>query len=158
MLRGQTAFLKLAIAMIGITALILSIFWLPGFVTSRAAENPDYISLKYPVLIVVYMTSIPFYIALYQSYKLLQYIERKHAFSDLAVASLKRIKQCAVAIAIIYAIGGAFLGFQSVLLTSIALIGAVIILAAFTVAIFAAVLQELLTHALAIKSENDLTV
>ncbi|MGG4398129.1 DUF2975 domain-containing protein [Paenibacillus thiaminolyticus] len=158
MLRGQTAFLKLAIAMIGITALILSIFWLPGFVTSRAAEYPDYISLQYPVLIVVYTTSIPFYIALYQSYKLLQYIERKHAFSEFAVASLKHIKQCAVAIAIIYAIGGAFLGVQSILLTSIAVIGAVIILAAFTVAIFAAVLQELLTHALAIKSENDLTV
>lgn len=60
MLRRNTAFLKLAIAMIGITALILSIFWLPGFVTSRAAEYPDYISLKYPVLVVVYTTSIPF--------------------------------------------------------------------------------------------------
>ncbi|PZM62156.1 DUF2975 domain-containing protein [Paenibacillus dendritiformis] len=158
MLQRKTAFLKLAIAMIGITALILCIFWLPGFVTSRAAENPDVVPLKYPALIVVYTTAIPFYVALFHSLKLLHYIERKNAFSECAVASLKHIKQCAVAIAIVYVIAGVFLGMQDILFTSIAVTGGVIIFAASTVAIFAAVLQELLTHALEIKSENDLTV
>ncbi|MDS8922331.1 DUF2975 domain-containing protein, partial [Streptococcus pneumoniae] len=38
------------------------------------------------------------------------------------------------------------------------LMGAGIGLAAFVVAVFAAVLQKLLTHAIDIKSENDLTV
>ncbi|NKI20536.1 DUF2975 domain-containing protein [Paenibacillus dendritiformis] len=158
MLRSKTAFLKLAIAMIGIAALILSLFWLPGFVTSHAAKNPDYVPLKYPALIVVYTTAIPFYIALYQSLKLLSYIERNHAFSESAAASLKHIKQCAVVIAIFYVLSGVFLGMQGVLFTSIAVIGGVVIFAASTVAIFAAVLQELLTRALEIKSENDLTV
>ncbi|MBN3524662.1 DUF2975 domain-containing protein [Paenibacillus apiarius] len=158
MLRRKTAILKLAIAIIGITALILCIFWLPGFATNRAALNPDYAYLIYPVLIVVYTTAIPFYIALYHALKLLYYIDQKNAFSEFAVESLKHIKHCAATITILYLIGFAFLGFQLVLHTSIAIVGVVIIIAASTVAIFAAVLQELLTHALEIKSENDLTV
>ncbi|BFH12435.1 DUF2975 domain-containing protein [Paenibacillus melissococcoides] len=150
MLRSKTAFLKLAIAMIGFAALILCLFWLPGFVTSHAAKNPDYVPLKYSALIIVYTTAIPFYIALYHALKLLHYIERRNAFSECAVASLRHIKQCAGAIAIVYVIAGIFLGMQGVLFTSIAVIGGVIIFAASTVAIFAAVLQELLTHALEI--------
>ncbi|GIP32084.1 DUF2975 domain-containing protein [Paenibacillus sp. J2TS4] len=158
MIRGKTTFLKFAIVIIGIVALSLCIFWLPVLARNTAEINPDYAYLRYPVLIGVYITAIPFYIALYQALKLLHHIEKQNAFSELAVESLKHIKHCAVAIIILYVIGVTFLLFQNVLHSSIAMMGAIIIFATSSVAVFAAVLQELLKNALEIKSENDLTV
>lgn len=158
MRRGKTTFLKLAVVIIGSIALILCIFWLPWFARNTAEMNPEYGYLRYPVLISVYTTVIPFYIALYQALKLLNHIEYKNAFSELAVESLKYIKYCAITIIILYVIGLTLLGFQNAFHSSIVIIGAIIIFAASAIALFAAVLQELLINALEIKSENDLTV
>ncbi|MDD2401914.1 MAG: DUF2975 domain-containing protein [Clostridia bacterium] len=158
MRREKTNFLKLAVGIIGIIVLILCIFWLPWLAKNTAEMNPEYGYLRYPVLIGVYITAIPFYIALYQAVKLINYIESKNAFSELAVESLKDIKYCALTIISLYVIGLTFFGFQNILHPSIATIGATIIFAAVTVALFAAVLQELLRNALEIKKENDLTV
>lgn len=158
MIRGKTTFLKLAVVIIGVTALLLCIYWLPGFARNTAEMNPEYAYLRYPVLIFVYITAIPFYICLYQALKLLHYIESKNAFSELAVESLKHIRSCAIVIIILYVIGFIFLWFQNGLHSSIVMTGAIIIFAASAVAVFAAVLQELLKNALEIKSENDLTI
>ncbi len=158
MIRGKTIFLKIAVVVIGMVALVLFIFWLPGLARSTAEMNPDYAYLRYPVLAGVYISAIPFYFALYQALKLLHYIENNNAFSEHAIASLKSIKYCAVAIILLYAVGFALLRFQIAFHYSIAIIGAIVIFATSAVAVFAAVLQELLTNALEIKSENDLTV
>ncbi|TCZ80740.1 DUF2975 domain-containing protein [Paenibacillus albiflavus] len=158
MIRGKTTFLKLAVVTLGIIALLSCIYWFPGYARNMAESNPDYAYLRYPVLVFVYITAIPFYIVLYQALKLLQYIERKNAFSELAVESLKHIRYCAIVIVALYAIGVIFLWFQNGLQSSIAIMGAIVIFATSAVAVFAAVLQELLKNALEIKSENDLTI
>lgn len=158
MIRGKSTFLKLAIVTLGVIALLSCIYWLPGYAKNTAETNPDYAYLRYPVLVFVYITAIPFYIALYQALKLLHYIESKNAFSELAVESLKHIRYCAMAIITLYVIGLIFLWFQNDLYSSIAMMGAIVIFATSAVAVFAAVLQELLTNALEIKSENDLTI
>lgn len=158
MIRGKTTFLKLAVVTLGIIALLLCIYWLPNFARNTAVMNPDYAYLRYPVLIFVYITAIPFYIVLYQVLKLLHYIESKNAFSELAVESLKHIRYCAIGIIVLYVIGFIFLWFQNALHSSIAMMGTIVIFATSAIAVFAAVLQELLKNALEIKSENDLTI
>ncbi|MBE9917051.1 DUF2975 domain-containing protein [Paenibacillus donghaensis] len=158
MIRSKTTFLKLAVVTLGIIALLLCIYWLPGYAKNVAETNPDYAYLRYPVLIFVYITAVPFYMALYQALKLLHYIESKNAFSELAVESLKHIRYCAIAIIALYVIGVIFLWFQNDLNSSITMTGAIVIFATSAVAVFAAVLQELLKNALEIKSENDLTI
>ncbi|WP_160037724.1 MULTISPECIES: DUF2975 domain-containing protein [Paenibacillus] len=158
MIRSKTAFLKLAVVTLGIIALLSCIFWLPEYSRNSVETNPDYTYLRYPLLIFVYITAVPFYMALYQALKLLHYIESKNAFSELAVESLKHIRYCAIAIITLYVIGLIFLWFQNGLHSSIAMMGAIVIFATSAVAVFAAVLQELLKNALEIKSENDLTI
>mgnify|MGYP001226934001 CR=1 FL=1 len=158
MKKGKTTFLKLAVVTIGSIFLILCIFWLPWLARNTVEMNPEYGYLRYPVLIGVYTTVIPFYIALYQALKILNLIENESAFSELAVESLKYIKYCAITLIILYVIGLTLLGFQDAFHSSIVIIGAIIIFAASAIALFAAVLQELLINALEIKSENDLTV
>lgn len=158
MKRGKTALLKWSVFIIGMVVLILCIFWLPNLAKNTAEMNPEYAHLRYPVLVGMYITAIPFYFALYQTLKLLNYIEKKTAFSELAVTALKHIKLCAFTEVILYIAGFSFLAMQNAMHPGVAVWGAAIVFTSMTIALFAAVLQELLITALEIKSENDLTV
>ena len=40
----------------------------------------------------MYVAAIPFFVALYQAFKLLSYIDKNQAFSELSVKALKKIK------------------------------------------------------------------
>ena len=146
----STIFLKIAIIIIGIPVLALCIFWLPSAV--------DY--LHYPILIGLYATAITFFFALYQGLKLLSYIDKNKAFSELSVKALKYIKYCGITISIIYVVLIPFVfpiadADDAPGLMAFPLI---FIFASSVVAVFAAVLQRLLQDAIDIKSENDLTV
>ncbi|MFE8699883.1 DUF2975 domain-containing protein [Cytobacillus sp. FJAT-54145] len=158
MLRGNTAFLKGSIFTIGLTVLLLFIILLPHLADEAATLNPEFAYLKMPVLIGLYMTGVPFYIALYEAFKLLRYIELGSAFSKLAVNSLNGIKIAAVSIMFLYFMGMVVLATQSALHPGIGLIGLIIIFASLIITFFAAVLQQLLRSALELKTENDLTV
>lgn len=158
-LRGRTTtLLKLIVYLIGFIVLMLCVFWLPNMAQKAALIDPSYAYLKYPVLIGIYLTVLPFFFALFHSLKLLSYINHKNAFSELAVTSLKGVKYCAILICLLYLVGMVFLITQEALHPGIALIGFAILFASFSISLFAAVLQELFTRALEIKSENDLTV
>ncbi|WP_026571992.1 MULTISPECIES: DUF2975 domain-containing protein [Sediminibacillus] len=157
MKKGTTIFLKLAVIIIGLVIIALCI-WVPSLAKEAAEMNPEYAYLRYPVLIGVYIPVIPFFTALYQAWMLLRYIEQKQAFSPWAVAALKRIKVCGIAIGSIYIAGMLFLISQNALHPGIALIGLLIVFASFVIAVFSAVLQELLASALQIKKENELTI
>ena len=94
MKRGTTLFLKLAVTCIGIPVLALSLFGLTWLINNPA--NPDYDQLLYPILISIYVSVLPFFAALYQTFKLLNHIDENQAFSDLSVKALKNIKICAM--------------------------------------------------------------
>ncbi|WP_240378190.1 DUF2975 domain-containing protein [Bacillus piscicola] len=158
MKQGTTLFLKVAVFYIGITVLALCIFLLPWLANDTAEMYPEFAYLRYPILIGLYITAIPFFIALYEALRLLNYIDRKNAFSDLSVNALRNIKYCAITISILYVIGTIFLLTQNALHPGIAIIAFTIIFSSIIIAVFAMVLQKLFKSALDIKLENDLTV
>lgn len=158
MKRGTTLFLKVAVFLIGITILVLCVFLLPWLANYTAEMYPEFAYIQYPVLIGMYVTAIPFFIALFQALRLLNYIDNNNTFSDLSVKALKYIKYCAVLISILYMIGIIFLISQNAFHLGLAIIGFTIIFTSVVIAVFTAVLQKLLKNALEIKSENDLTV
>ena len=150
MKQGTTLFLKIAVLLIGIPVLALCIFWLPGFANY----------LPYPILIGVYATAISFFFALYQALKLLSYIDKNKAFTELSVNALKNIKYCAITISILYAVVIPFLypiadadDAPGLLLFPI-----IFTFVSMVIGLFAAVLQKLLKEAIDIKSDNDLTI
>jgi len=134
--------------------LALCIFGLPAGIKSDAS------GYYRPILLGLYATAVPFFIALYQTLKLLHHIDKDRAFSQLSVNTLERIKYCAVTI------GGMFTaGMPYIYLVAdrddapgVAALGFVIIFASIVVAVFAGLMQKLLQNAIDIKSENDLTV
>lgn len=158
--RGTTLFLKTAVILMGIPVLALCIFVVPEIGNFAVELYPDMAYLKYLFFIDLYATAIPFYFALYHAFKLLCYIDKNKAFSELSVRALKNIKYCAITISCLYVAGLPlfYLIAEKDDAPGIILIGLVIIFASMVIAVFAAVLQKLLKNAIDIKSENDLTV
>jgi len=159
MKRGSTIFLQMVIVLIGIGALAL-LLWEPRIEGRNVHATNFEIYFKDPFLALVYMGSIPFFVALYQAIKVLGYVGQNKVFSPAAVKALQTIKFCALTIVgfvvveeiIIMlnhgsddAAGGVFVG---VIIT----FGSIVIAAA------AAMFERILQNAVDIKSENDLTV
>ena len=158
MKRGSTLFLRIAVILMGIPVLALCIFGVYQLANNPA--NPDYAHMLYPILIGMYVSAIPFFIALYQAFKLLSYIDKNQSFSELSVTALKNIKFCAITISGLYVVILPFVFLVANLddAPGLVIVGMVPVFASMVIAVFAAVLQKLLQEAIHIKSENDLTV
>lgn len=157
--RGSTTFLKLIIFLAGIAVLALCIFLVPNIANFSSKLYPNIAAMKYLVFIVMYGAAVPFYIALYQAFNLLRYIDNNTAFSELSVKALMNIKHCAIAISGIYVLGMPLFRFIAKKVDPpVGILGMIIIFASLVIAVFAAILQQLLQEAINIKSENDLTV
>lgn len=154
----KTILLKAAVYMIGFIVLMLSVFWLPLMANETATMYPEFSYLQWPVLLGMYVTVLPFTYALYQALKLLKSIEQERVFTNTALQSLKEIIYCASSIIAFYIIGFIFLTVQGAMHPGIGLMALVIMFASFIIALFAAVLRELLRKMVEIKTENDLTV
>lgn len=160
MKRGSTNLLRFVIFLIGTGVLALCIFGLPAMWRGGSEEFPMASYALFLIMIGLYATAVPFFIALWQTLKLLSYIDQNKAFSDLSVKALKKIKYCAIGIAVLY-IGGVPLLIpiaQSDDAPGLVVIGMGIACAPIVIAVFASVLQKLMQNAIDIKSENDLTV
>ncbi|MEG6612432.1 DUF2975 domain-containing protein [Pseudoclostridium thermosuccinogenes] len=158
MKHGTTLFLKVAVIFIGLPVLALCIFGLYKLAVNPV--NPDYAHILYPIIIGIYLSALPFFFALYQAFKLLNYIDMGNAFSELSVEALKKIKYCAAIISALYVL---MLPFVYLLAKKddapgLIIIAMIPVFTSLVIAVFAAVLQMLLKEAIEIKSENDLTV
>ncbi|WP_082233040.1 DUF2975 domain-containing protein [Halobacillus massiliensis] len=158
-MKRETLFLKIAVFLIGAPVAALCLFGVPS-ISRGIAEFLELNYVQYPVFIGLYITAAAFFIALYQALRLLGYIDKHKAFSDLSVKALKIIKYCAMVISSCYVAGMPliYLTAEKDDAPGLIIVGLVIVLASMVVAVFAAVLQKLLKNAIEIKSENDLTV
>lgn len=160
--KGTTLFLRLAIAVIAAIVLALCVFGLPAIWQAVPGEThgPEVWFVVRAILVAFYVGAVPFYIALYQSLKLLGYIDRGNAFSHLSVSALKVIAWCGVAISVIFAASLPFfyLWAQRADAPGLIVMGMILSCAAFTVTVFAVLMQRLLKQAIEMKVENDLTV
>lgn len=152
--RGSTIFLRGVVALIGLFVLGLCVFALPaGIATDNTGEYRW-------ILLGLYVPVVPFFYALYQAMKLLDYIDSDEAFSYKSVRTLQRIRNCALVISGLFAAGMPYIFHVADKddAPGVVAIGLIIIFASLVIATFAALLQKLLQSATKIKSENDLTV
>lgn len=155
MKRGTTLFLKLVIIIIGIPILALCIFGMDWLINNPVDSNYSY--MIYPILVGIYASGIPFFIALYMAFRLLSYIDKNKAFSLFSIKALNSIKYCAITISTVYVAIMPFVYFLADKddAPGIIIIGMVPIFASMIIAAFSAVLQRLLQEAINIKSENE---
>lgn len=160
MKRGSTLFLKGVILLIGIGALAGMIIFpqLEGRNT-----NADMFSIYFQDLFLayVYIASIPFFVALYQAFQLLGYIEQNKVFSIDSVRALRTIKYCAIILSILIVMAALYIRIFHAKGDDPAGFIALCIVTTFVSVVIAtatAVFERLLQSAVDIKSENDLTV
>ena len=155
---GSTLFLKTVLVLFAF-GVLAGMLWFPQ--TEGRAATLDLISIyKDPFIIYMYIGSIPFFVGVYQAFKLLHYIDASNAFSQGAINTLKTMKLAALCL----------IGFIALALFYIRFFAqgddpagptALGILASFAIAVIAtaaAVFQKLFQNAVDLKSENDLTV
>ncbi|AYC30484.1 DUF2975 domain-containing protein [Paenisporosarcina cavernae] len=159
-MKRETIFLKVVIVLLGLFILGLCVFFLPWLISDIRQHADPLGKYLYPIIVAMYTAAIPFFYALFQALKLLTFIDKGNAFTRSSVQAIKVIKLCAIVISLIYlaVMPFFFLFGDKDDSPGFILIGAVFVGASFVVAVFAAVLQKLLTNAIDIKSENDLTV
>ena len=158
MKRSSTAFLQIVIVLIGIGALALML-WEPHIEGRNAHATVFNIYFKDPFLAYAYIASIPFFVALYQAFKVLGHAGQDKVFSPAAVKALRTIKHCAMAIIGFVAVGEIFimLGTSDDRAGGV-FMGILITFGSIVIATAAAMFERILQNALAIKSENELTV
>lgn len=158
--RGATLILKVTLFIMGIAVILLSIFAFPSLYKGGSLEFPEASKAVLLIVIGLYATTVPFFIALWHAFKFLSYIDRNQTFTLSSVQALKKIKYCAIVIGILY-MGGlpALLPIaEADDAPGLLIFGFLFACIPIVVAIFTEVLERLLKNAIEIKSENDLTV
>ena len=159
MRRSSTIFLQVVIVLIGIGALVL-LLWEPHIEGRNAHATLYQIYFNDPFLAYAYVAAIPFFVALYQAFKVLGYARGNRAFSQAAVKALRTIRQCALTVAGFIVGGEAYLFVVQRSKDDIAggvAVGLVLIFLSVVTAAVAAVLEGLLQSAVDMKSGNDQT-
>src|SRR2546423_2854712 len=104
MKKSSTVFLQVVIVLIGIGTVAL-LLWEPHIEGRNVHATLFEIYFKDPFLAYAYAGSIPFFVALYQAFKVLGYVGQNKVFSPEAVKALRTIKFCALSI-IGFVVGG----------------------------------------------------
>jgi Protein of unknown function (DUF2975) len=158
MKQSSTIFLQIVIVLISIGALAL-LLWEPHIEGRNAHATLFAIYFKDPFLAYAYLASIPFFVALYQAFKVLGYAGQNKVFSPVAVKALRTIKFCALALIGFVAGGELFilLGHSDDRAGGV-FMGILITFGSIVMATAAALFEQILQNAVDIKSENDLTV
>jgi hypothetical protein len=156
--RGASRFLRAVLVLIGIGALAL-LLWEPHIEGRNAHATLFAIYFKDPFLAYAYIASIPFFVGLYQGFKVLGRAGQNEEFSPSAVRSLRTIKYCAIAIVGFIAGGELFIMLsESDDRAGGVFMGILITFVSIVVATAMAVLERAVQKAVDMKSENDLTV
>ena len=162
MKQGSTIILRCAVILAGIV--MLAICGVMAWITFTENQSATEYHVDYVLIILIlgtYAAAIPYFTALYQTLKLLDYIDTNRAFTKLSVKALKTIMYCAIADFIICMAGGvpffAILG-RNDGNPGMVVLGLIPAGVALIIAVFASVLKRLLSDAIAAKSENDLTI
>src|SRR5215210_5205023 len=150
--RGSILFLKAVLVLIGIGALTLML-WEPHVEGRNAHATLFEIYFKDPFLAYVYIASIPFFVALYQAFRVLGYAGQNLVFSQPAVKALRTIKYCAMSIIGFVAVSVIFMPFSDpddrppgVVIRILITFGAIVVATA------AAIFERILQNAVDIKS------
>src|ERR1043166_1094397 len=160
MKRGSTIFLQIVIALLGL-GVFAALLWEPQVEGRNVHATQFQIYFKDPFLAYIYLAFVPFFVALYQAFKLLGYARRNEIFSQQSVRALRMIKFCAMTTAL-FIVGAEAYIFVFVRGTDDVaggvMMGVFIIFVSAIIGTAAAVFERILQNVVDIKSENDLTV
>jgi hypothetical protein len=99
MKRGPTIFLQIAVVFLGM-GVLAALLWEPQVEGRNVHSTQFEIYFMDPFLAYIYLAFIPFFVGLYEAFRLLGYAGRNEMFSQGAVQALRIIKYCALTTAV----------------------------------------------------------
>ncbi|HEX5284391.1 MAG TPA: DUF2975 domain-containing protein [Bryocella sp.] len=153
-------FLQVVVVLIGIGSLALLLVE-PQHEGRNVHSTLFQVYFHDPFLAYAYTGSLAYFFALYQAFKLLEYVGRNEVFTQRSVKALRTIKYCGMVLV------GFLLGAEAYFFIVVrgtddiaggVMMGLVLIFVSTVVATAAAVFERTLQSAVEMKSENDLTV
>jgi len=99
MKRGATIFLQVVIVLLG-AGLLALLLWEPQVEGRNVHATQFEIYFKDPFLAYIYLAFVPFFIGLYQAFKIVGYARRNEIYSQRSVRALRIIKYCAMTTAL----------------------------------------------------------
>lgn len=159
-MKKETGLLKSVVVVIALPVLAIVIFGFPLIIQDAAESSRQMAIVLYGILAALTLSLFPFLAALYQSIKLLNFIDHNEAFSDKSVDALSKIKRYAFSIAAVHILSFLlyFIVGEVDDAPGVILVGVMFVSAPAVIAVFAAVLEKLLENALDIKKDNELTI
>ena len=160
MKRSSILFLQGVIVLLGI-GVLFAMLWEPHLEGRNVQATFFEIYFNDLFLAYIYIASMPFFMALYQAFKLLRYIGNNQVFSLSSVKALRTIKYCAIVLSIFIVMAALYIRIFHAKDDDPAGFIALCIVTTFIVIVIAtaaAVFERLLQSAVDMKSENDLTV
>ena len=160
MKRGSTIFLQVVIVLLGI-GVLAALLWEPQLEGRNVHATQFEIYFKDPFLAYIYLAFVPFFVGLYQAFRMLGYARRDEIFSPRSVRAMRIIKYCALTTAI-FILGAVaylfiFIRGEDDIAGGVAM-GVFISFVSIIIATAAAVFERVLQNAVNKKSENDLAV
>lgn len=134
--------LKTVLIIIGLIGITFFTFVLPRVIGGIDLGGYD------PILLGMYITAIPFFVILYQTWFVLDYIYKKNIFSELSIKSLNYIKYCLLTISGLYILGMPYIFYVADKddAPGVVAIALIIIFVSSLKAVFVNVFQKLITE------------
>ncbi len=151
-------FLKSVLILFGVGLAAFAVFLLPYFAELAARHYAELAYLKIPILIFVYCSAVPFYVALHEGVGICGSILNDEPFSERNRTAFKRAGFCALTVSVMYAAGTLLMVALQVERPIIYVVGVLVTCCALIFALLCAVLNQLLARAIELREENELTV
>jgi hypothetical protein len=156
-----TWFLKASVLGMSAVVILFCVLVIPVIDREWPNELPHLASWRYALIFNIIAAAILFFVAASQVLKLLSLIDANKAFSRASVKAMKNVKYCGLVVGalsatilpLIYFLADSDDAPGLILIYGIIFVGMPMVLG-----VFAGVAQALFQNAIAIKSENDLTV
>lgn len=165
MKKSLTYFARVVVLFVGLAAIAICVILLPELAREEAVGRPAGAQdVTIPFLLGSYVLATPFFVALYQTHKLLTFIDNGKAFSQKSLKALQNIKVCAIIFSLLVILATTLgLIFSKMVdpnedVTFMVPLGLVFTFVPTVIAVFVAVLQKLISDAMSLKDENDLIV
>ena len=148
-------FLRAVLVLFGAGLAAFAVFLLPHFAELAARHYTELSYLKIPILIFVYLSAVPFYVALHEGVQICGSILDSEPFSVRNRTAFRRAGICALAVSVWYLTGMLGLGVERPI---IYVVGVLVTCCALIFSLLCAVLDQLLARAIELREENELTV
>lgn len=145
---------------IAVTIMAAALFFVvfPVYGRKIAVDYPEFAGAYIPVLIYIWMMSIPVWAALWQYLRICREIGNDNSFSEQTAKSLEKISIYAITDTILLFAGALIMLFVRLMPLALLISSIVICVLGFGISVIAAALSHLVLKAKTLKDENDLTI